>query len=156
MHCKSQTVSKCENCSRPFCTWTELKEHKQSPCEPPAIDQNNSMMPVLNAANPEKIELNELTTESNRSGIMSGRSSQMEYRINQPIAMTTMSPGTQFSSIVHRKHRNNSTFKCDECGRLFVNKKTLSLHRIIHTDERPFECWLCHKMYCFHSFFFNH
>lgn len=123
---------------RVFCTWTALKAHKQSAslkqsaCEPPTI-----------VADSEMNELNELATDSNGNGIMSANSSQMEYRIEHPIAMATISQG---DSHAQRMRRNNSTFECKECGRLFVNKKTLSLHGIIHTNERPFECWLCHKV----------
>lgn len=35
---------------------------------------------------------------------------------------------------------------CDECGQHFTKRRSLMQHKTIHTKERPFECWLCHKL----------
>lgn len=35
--------------------------------------------------------------------------------------------------------------KCDDCGRIFPRLSELKEHRATHSDERPFECWLCHR-----------
>lgn len=36
-------------------------------------------------------------------------------------------------------------YACNECGRRFRLKCTLTAHRTIHSSERPFECWMCHR-----------
>lgn len=36
-------------------------------------------------------------------------------------------------------------YACNECGRRFRLKCTLTAHRTIHSTERPFECWMCHR-----------
>lgn len=43
-------------------------------------------------------------------------------------------------------HSNERPFQCEECGQSFKNKYVLVNHRTRHTDEQPFECWLCHKL----------
>lgn len=35
--------------------------------------------------------------------------------------------------------------KCEQCNRLFARRLTLRQHLTTHSDERPFECSLCHK-----------
>lgn len=36
-------------------------------------------------------------------------------------------------------------YACNECGRRFRLRCTRNAHRLVHSKERPFECWLCHK-----------
>ncbi|XP_075698222.1 gastrula zinc finger protein XlCGF66.1-like isoform X2 [Rhinoderma darwinii] len=36
-------------------------------------------------------------------------------------------------------------FPCSECGKFFKRKSTLSMHKRIHRDERPFSCSECGK-----------
>lgn len=40
-------------------------------------------------------------------------------------------------------------YACNECGRRFRLKCTLTAHRTIHSTDRPFECWMCHRSYVF-------
>lgn len=42
---------------------------------------------------------------------------------------------------------NSSELKyaCNECGRRFRLRCTRNAHRFVHTNERNFECWLCHR-----------
>lgn len=39
----------------------------------------------------------------------------------------------------------DSRIECDICGGLFNNRSNLETHRITHTVEHSFECWLCHE-----------
>ena len=124
---------------REFCTATELNAHKQSPCEPPTAEEINSMMKF----SAEMMANND-------------EASQMENRIDQPISMANLPHGShaQFRSIVGQMQRMNGPmrkktlgpFPCEICGRIFMKNSNLTKHRTIHTDEKPFECWLCHKM----------
>lgn len=43
-------------------------------------------------------------------------------------------------------HSNERPFQCKECGQGFKEKWALTRHYTRHTDEMPFECWLCHRM----------
>lgn len=36
-------------------------------------------------------------------------------------------------------------YSCKDCGRKFRLKCTLREHSSIHSNERPFECWICHR-----------
>lgn len=36
-------------------------------------------------------------------------------------------------------------YACNDCGRRFRLKCTLTAHRTIHSNDRPFECWMCHR-----------
>lgn len=36
-------------------------------------------------------------------------------------------------------------YACKHCGRRFRLKCTLTAHCTIHSNERPFECWICHR-----------
>lgn len=40
-------------------------------------------------------------------------------------------------------------YVCNECGRRFRLKCTLTAHRTIHSSDRPFECWMCHRSYVY-------
>lgn len=40
-------------------------------------------------------------------------------------------------------------YECYQCHRKFRLKWTLQKHLSVHSDDRPYECWLCHKMYVF-------
>lgn len=50
----------------------------------------------------------------------------------------------QFASIESLLMPKKS-FECDECGRFFSKRSNMLHYRMIHSDERPFECWMCHK-----------
>lgn len=53
----------------------------------------------------------------------------------------------------HRIERigpGQSNYECHVCGETFRHKTKLYEHRsLFHSNDRPFECWLCHKTYEF-------
>lgn len=36
-------------------------------------------------------------------------------------------------------------FRCDKCPRIYGVKSDLRVHQLTHSNDRTFECWLCHK-----------
>lgn len=38
-------------------------------------------------------------------------------------------------------------YECYQCHRKFRLKWTLQKHLSVHSDDRPYECWLCHKLW---------
>lgn len=126
VHCKNQPENKCEICLRVFCTGTELNAHKQSPCEPPPIESSNSMVQCNDM---------DIKVESNE---------QNQNNYSSPVAaMQLGSPNGPFPV----RKKTLGPFGCEICGRLFMKNSNLTKHRTIHTDEKPYECWLCHKMW---------
>lgn len=54
------------------------------------------------------------------------------------------------------KHMRNHVptekkIKCDECGKKFLDKYRLKLHKIIHTGVKEFECPFCYKRFVYKS-----
>ena len=48
-----------------------------------------------------------------------------------------------------RKHRIeiNLNLPCDVCGKRFPNKRRLEVHKIIHTDKKPYQCDQCDRAF---------
>ena len=40
-------------------------------------------------------------------------------------------------------------FKCTECGKSFVNRSTLSIHKLGHTGEQLYSCCQCGKQFAY-------
>lgn len=43
------------------------------------------------------------------------------------------------------ENQHELKYACDECGHRFRWRGNRDAHRLVHSKERRFECWLCHK-----------
>lgn len=111
---------------RVFCTATELNAHKQSPCERAIEEQSNPMVQSLTLDADTLVE----TLKRDSHPEFDSMVSQMEM-LNGPFAI---------------RKNVNSEYECEICGKLFNKKYNMTKHRIIHSDDYPFECVFCRKM----------
>lgn len=106
----------------------ELNAHIKSECDRRTLDQNNSIS-HLNV-DPLKIEHNEPAAESIPISVLPHSSRSLAKKR----AKIELNGGGD----VHHK--------CHECGKILAHKSTLREHQLAaHSNERPFECMLCHK-----------
>ncbi|KAG8935964.1 Transcription factor IIIA [Tulasnella sp. 418] len=85
-----------------------------------------------------------LSVTSNMTAPMS--SPDMYLGLQQPASTssaTTPSPAMSSLSIPPQKGRR--TWKCKECGKIFVRKSACSQHFLSHTGEKPHLCAICQK-----------
>ncbi len=54
-------------------------------------------------------------------------------------------PSQNHLSVHKRIHSKEKPFACDQCQKSFSTNGSLSRHKLIHTGERPFNCDICQK-----------
>ncbi|XP_012945157.1 zinc finger protein 585A [Aplysia californica] len=50
-----------------------------------------------------------------------------------------------------KKTREEGSFPCELCGKVFRFKNRLQYHVGLHTGEKSYECEICHKTFCYSS-----
>ncbi len=50
-------------------------------------------------------------------------------------------------SNVETKDINWNSFKCDQCSFQTAHKRSLTRHKLIHNQDKPYLCNICHKKF---------
>lgn len=167
-HSKNQSENRCEICLRDFCTSIQFNAHKPScerlvRCDTSIVGCGPSTIGLANSNRcnemPIKDEFNEPLTNSNQTEPI-GIESSSQMANPAPVLITLPSytaHGQPVDSIEATNQSSKQRYKygpieCDICGRLFNSKSNFKMHRTTHTDDRPFECWLCHKTWVHSDF----
>ncbi|KOB71755.1 Uncharacterized protein OBRU01_12891 [Operophtera brumata] len=54
---------------------------------------------------------------------------------------------TRMQQYLHFKKEHTDHYKCENCSKKFTDSKSLKLHMLVHTGERPFKCEFCHQAF---------
>lgn len=83
-----------------------------------------------------------------------------EYKVSQAsTVLANVVPGDKVCTIcdqelsdhnrlrnhIRARHLDETRYRCDNCGKSFGDKNTLSVHMQSHKDKMPFECGICKK-----------
>lgn len=171
---------KCEICSQEFCKSSELVAHRQQGCEglieidsnadeckPTAIDYNskdeNNSIESANEIESDSNEPREDSTKQKKKSPQRMKSSTKEHKRHHRLIHTHNPERDRKAKLVHRcevcdrvcenelglklhrrTHTDEHPFKCAECGRVFTKKSNLLRHcQLAHTNERPYQCQEC-------------
>ncbi|XP_028272351.1 zinc finger protein 37-like [Parambassis ranga] len=115
------------------------------------IERNHSTQMTSTTMNPTLKP--SVVVDDGQSSHMSQFSQQQNvfpHSVNKPLDCSFC--GKRFLSreelIVHRaSHTGESPLPCSFCGKSFVNKTTLTIHMRIHTGEKPYACQQCGKRF---------
>ena len=64
---------------------------------------------------------------------------------NDTETMARIQPESENNRESSKLNSEEFKYECKDCGRCFRLRCTLTAHRTIHSNERPHECWMCHR-----------
>lgn len=125
-HMKTHTHLSCETCGSNFNSKRDFSEHEQTNCKPCHLCDMR-----FQSKNQRDAHLK----------LMHCKGFQCDFCSQQFTLKTTLA---RHIRNIHYKEKNGT---CDVCGKTFFDRHNLNLHKVRHSNMKPFECDVCKKKF---------
>ncbi|XP_030558916.1 zinc finger protein weckle [Drosophila novamexicana] len=126
LHAKDKTENSCSYCPKSFTTAGALKRHVSSIHEnikPYICDCCGKAMKTITALNEHKL----VHTD--------------ECPFECPICFRSFKNKARLK--IHSDTHTNNDYKCNVCGLKLNTRRTLNMHKLVHTDAKQYKCDVC-------------
>ncbi|XP_041799496.1 zinc finger and SCAN domain-containing protein 2-like [Chelmon rostratus] len=131
-----------------------MQDNSVGPTRNSQLERNHSTQMALTAMNPAiqttVVGADGHVAHSSHVSQFSQQQNVFLHTVNKPLDCSFCGKGfiSREDLIVHRAtHTGEMPIPCSFCGKSFVNKTTLTIHKRIHTGEKPYACAQCGKRF---------